>query len=159
MLKLNRKGQTAIETLFILAIIMTGIAMVLSSYLNENRDVSVVTYIRASASHACDYLNMGVQTSESPYSLLNNDLASLNGTNYQFRVMSIGLNETSTAMNISVSISTPFVLNTSMVSSLENSIKLFIVEDVSRNTNMGKNGTNLVYSGKIVRLNVSVVKG
>lgn len=157
MLKLSRRGQTAIETLFILAIIMTGVAMVLSSYMNENRDVSVVSYIRASASHACDYLNMGVQTSESPYSILNGDMASLNGINYQFRVISIGLNETSGGMNVSVSISTPFELNAS--SSLENSIKSFIVEDVSRNTNMGKNGTNLVYSGKTVIINVRVVKG
>lgn len=159
MLKLSRRGQTAIETLFILAIIMTGVAIVLSSYMDENRDVSVVSYIRASASHACDYLNMGVQTSESPYSILNGDMASLNGINYQFRVISIGLNETSGGMNVSVSISTPFELNASMVSSLENSIKSFIVEDVSRNTNMGKNGTNLSYSGKTVIINVRVVKG
>ena len=156
MLKLSRRGQTAIESLFILAIIITGIAMVLSNYMNENRDVSVVSYIRASASHACDYLNMGVQTNESPYSILN---SFLNETDYQFRVMSIGLNETSGGMNVSVIISTPFELNASMVSSLENSIKSFIVEDVSRNTNMGKNGTDLVYSGEIVRINVRVVKG
>ncbi|AIF68587.1 hypothetical protein PAP_00720 [Palaeococcus pacificus DY20341] len=156
MLRLSRRGQTALETLFIVAIIMAGIAFVVPSYLNENRNISVIAYVRTSASHACDYLNMGVEISESPYSLLNPALESLNGENYHFRVMNITQVDTNTTTRILVTINTPFQVDNTTIA---NGIKSFIIEDIAKNTNLAKNSTNLVYSGRIIEISVRVVKG
>jgi len=156
MLRLSRRGQTALETLFIVAIIMTGIAFVVPGYLNENRDISVIACVRSSASHACDYLNMGVQISESPYSLLNPVLESLNGENYHFRVMNISQTTINTTTRIMVTINTPFQVDNTTVA---NGIKSFIIEDIAKNTNLVKNGTDLVYSDRTIEISVRVVRG
>ncbi len=56
----RRKGQTAIEVLFITAVILTGgVLVVIPPYLHENTAVSIVSYVKSSASDACAYLNAG----------------------------------------------------------------------------------------------------
>ncbi|HIP75519.1 MAG TPA: hypothetical protein EYH13_05255, partial [Thermococcus paralvinellae] len=75
--------------MFIMGIIILGITLVVPSYFEENEAISIVTYVRASASRACDYLNMGVFTDDPRYSILNPALERLNGLDPKLKVLKL----------------------------------------------------------------------
>lgn len=151
MLKLSRRGQTAIESLFIIAIVMAGIAVVVPAYLNENRTSSVAAYVRASASHAADYINMGVTSNQSPYTLLNPLVANISGNPHlRFANMTVDDNGTTITVNLT------FVSTMNLPSSAPTLIRSFIVEDVALRTNAEKSGSKLLYSNREIVLNVVV---
>lgn len=154
MLRLSRRGQTAIETLFIVAIVMAGIALAVPTYLNENRTVSIAAYVRASASHAADYINMGVAYNESPYTILNPLLSNISG-NPHLGLVNMTVSDNGTVVNITLT----FVSSATLPSNAPDLVESFIVEDVARNTNAGKRGSNLIYSNREIVVNVRVVRG
>ena len=155
MLKLKgKKAQSAIEMLFIFILILMVVALLTPSYFEENKIISVVSYVRASASHACDYLNTGVFSDKYPYSTLNSVLMSLNGQNPRLRVVRLNLVQSDNELNISILISTPY--SSINNETLAESIETFIEEELITKMNFVKINGTLFYDDTIVRINVRV---
>lgn len=155
MLKLrDKKAQSAIEVVLIFTLILMVVALLTPTYFEENKIISVVSYVRASASHACDYLNTGVFSDRYPYSTLNNVLMSLDGQNPRLRVVKLNSAKSDNELNISILISTPY-------SSIDNetlaeSIETFIEEELITKMNLVRINGTLFYGDTIVRINVRV---
>ncbi|NJE08961.1 hypothetical protein E3E31_10590 [Thermococcus sp. M39] len=154
MLRSKNKAQTALEMMFIAGIILLGIALVVPSYFEENKVTSVVTYVRASASRACDYLNMGVFTDDPRYSVLNPALERLNGVNPNLRVLRLETSQLNNTITITVVLTTPYsaIDNETLASAIES----FIVHDLSTTTNLALSNGTLVYGDTIVNIAVRV---
>jgi len=154
MLRSKNKAQTALEMMFIAGIILIGIALVVPSYFEENKLTSVVTYIRTSASRACDYLNMGVFSNDPRYSVLNPALERLNGLNPNLRVLRLGTSQINNTIIITVVLTTPYsaIDNETLASAVES----FIVHDLSTTTNLALSNGTLVYGDTIVNIIVRV---
>lgn len=71
MLSSRRRAQTALETLFILGIILTGIFLIVPPYLDSSEETSIVVQVRNAASDACAYLNTGVKVEDWLHEPLN----------------------------------------------------------------------------------------
>ncbi|NJE30388.1 hypothetical protein E3E38_04890 [Thermococcus sp. 18S1] len=156
----HRKGQVAVEVLFITAIILTGILIIVPAYLDENREISTVTYVKTSASHACTYLNAGVivNTKDGIYDPLNSIITASDYTYTAFRVTSITTSKAGNTMTVKVTIS-----YSGMVAmepeQIETNILRFIVNDISRNTDAQKvTDQTLNINGETVIIEVNVVR-
>jgi len=68
---LSKRGQTSIEELFILIIILAGAMVVIPGYLDNDAKASVVVHVKDVTREGCDYLNLGVIINESKYAPLN----------------------------------------------------------------------------------------
>lgn len=150
----DKKAQSAIEVVLIFTLILMVVALLTPTYFEENNIISVVSYVRASASHACDYLNTGVFSDRYPYSTLNNVLMSLDGQNPRLRVVKLNSAKSDNELNISILISTPY-------SSIDNetlaeSIETFIEEELITKMNLVRINGTLFYGDTIVRINVRV---
>jgi len=152
----RRRGQTAIEVLFVLAIILVGGTIVISSYMGQNRAVSILTYVRTSASDACAYLNSGVITNESVYSPLN---PIINLTNYSFKsfqLAGVGMNESSDIIQITVRIS--YFGSSLEEDTVADAIRRYIEGDLVLRTNVVNESGKLYFGGREIKINVEVVR-
>ncbi|MBO8175119.1 MAG: hypothetical protein H0Z18_07670 [Thermococcus sp.] len=154
MLRSRNKAQTALEMMFIAGIILIGIALVVPSYFEENKLTSVVTYVRTSASRACDYLNMGVFSNDPRYSVLNPVLERLNGLNPNLRVLRLETSQINNTITITVVLTTPY--STIDNETLASAVESFIVHDLSTTTNLALSNGTLVYGDTVVNIIVRV---
>ncbi|NJD98960.1 hypothetical protein E3E26_04045 [Thermococcus sp. LS1] len=152
----RRRAQTAIETLFIVAIILTGILIIVPPYLNENRDTSLVVYVRNSASSACAYINTGVMINEAGYAPLNEIIKADNYTYHTFQLTSISMNELDSKIQVNIIIT--YSGSAVPEATLEANIKQYIVNDLASNTNVQLSGGKLYFGGEEVEINVDVVR-
>ncbi len=153
----HRKGQIAIEVLFITAIILTGIAIIVPPYLNENSATSVLVYVKSSASDACSYINSGVTVEREPYTLLNLVVKKSNYTSPDFNVLSVTENENGNKITVNVEIgySGKVDLNND---SIARALKEFIVNDLVTHTDVNLKGNTMYYNDKLLSINIHVVK-
>jgi len=152
----RRRAQTAIEALFIIAIILAGVLIIVPPYLNENRDISLVVYARNSASNACAYLNTGVVINEAGYAPLNVIIKADNYTYHTFQLTSISMNELDSKIQVNIIIT--YSGSAVPEATLEANIKQYIVNDLASNTNVRLSGGKLYFGGKEVEINVDVVR-
>jgi len=154
MLRSRNRAQTAPEMMFIAGIIIVGIMLVVPTYLEESRDISIVAYVRASASRACDYLNMGVLSNDSRYSVLNPVLERLNGLSPNLRVLKLETSQFNNTITITVVLTTPYsnIDNETLASAIEN----FILHDLNTTTNLVLSNGTLVYGDTVVNIVVRV---
>ncbi|WP_232462036.1 hypothetical protein [Thermococcus siculi] len=146
----------AIEVLFITAVILTGVLLVVTPYLNENTNTSLIAYVKSSASHACSYLNSGVTVNSQPYSLLNAIIVKSNYTSKNFMVSSITSSESDDTITINVQVRYSGRID------LDNDVmalafKAFLIRDLLDHTDARLEGTSLYYGDKKVVINVQVV--
>ncbi|CAD5243408.1 conserved protein of unknown function [Thermococcus camini] len=153
----RRRGQTSVEVLFIIGIILTGIVIITPSYLDENRSASLVTYVRNSATSACAYLNSGAITNDNQYRVLNRIITASNYTSKSFRVVSVKSSESGDTITINVRIEYSGKID------LKNGgiawrIKTFITRDLVAHSDAKLSGGTLYYGDKKVVIKVKVVR-
>jgi len=152
----HRRGQSAVEVLFILAIILVGSLIVMPSYLDQNRAASLVTYVRVATSEACSYLNTGVVSNETIYSPLN---AIINTTNYTYRgfqLVGIVMGEKNGTLQVNVTVTySGASLDSGEVS---NALKSYIENYLVERTNAVRRDGKLYLEGREVEINVGVVR-
>ncbi|WP_232461756.1 hypothetical protein [Thermococcus pacificus] len=138
------------------AIILTGIVILVPSYLDENRSSTLITYVKSSASSACSYLNSGVTADSQPYSILNPVIEKSNYTSRNFMVSSISSSESgdTITINIQVRYSGKVDLDNDNIAK---AIQDFLVRDLLDHTNARMEGKTIYYGGKKVLINVNVV--
>lgn len=152
----RRKGQVAIEVLFITAIILTGIVILVPSYLDENRSATLLAYVKSSTSSACSYLNSGVTVNNQPYSLLNAVIEKSNYTSRNFMVSSISSSESGDTITINIQIRYSGKIDLDN-DNIAKAIHDFLVRDLLDHTDAKMEGKTLYYDGKKVSINVNVV--
>lgn len=152
----RRKAQTAIEVLFIVAIILAGILIIVPPYLNENRNTSLVAYVRNSASSACAYLNTGVVINEADYAPLNTIIKASNYTYYSFQLASVNMDELDNKIQVNIVIT--YSGSAIPETTLEDNIKQYIAKDLASKTNVQMMDGKLYFGGKEIEINVDVVR-
>jgi len=60
------KGQTAVEVLLIMAVLLTGLALIVAPYQESNSKVTALAAVRSVSSDIATYLNLGVIKENSP---------------------------------------------------------------------------------------------
>lgn len=154
MLKSRNRAQTALEMMLIAGIILVSIALVVPSYFEENTLTSVVAYVRASASRACDYLNLGVFSNDPRYSPLNPILETLNGLNPNLRVLKLETSQTNNTITVVVVLTTPY--STIDNETLASAVRSFIMHDLNMTTNLTLSNGTLFYGDTAVNIVVRV---
>jgi hypothetical protein len=146
----------AIEVLFITAVILTGVLILVPSYLSENTGTSLMAYIKSSASNACSYLNSGVVVNSQPYSLLNPIIVKSNYTSKNFIVSSVTSSESddTITINVQVKYSGRIDLDNDLMAL---AFKAFLIRDLLDHTDARVEGGSLHYGSKRVVINVQVV--
>ncbi|ASJ15421.1 hypothetical protein [Thermococcus radiotolerans] len=152
----RRRAQSAIEVLFILAIILAGVLVVTPSYLNENTAMSAVSYVRTSASDACAYLNTGVVSNESIYSPLN---AIITASNYTYRAFQLaGVRSADVNGKMQINITITYAGAGLPEATIEANIKQYIEDDLVSKTNVVRENGKLYLRGREIEINVDVVR-
>ena len=60
------KGQTAVEVLLIMAVLLTGLALIVAPYQESNSKVTALAAVKSVSSDIATYLNLGVIKENSP---------------------------------------------------------------------------------------------
>lgn len=144
------KGQTALEMLLLLGVILTGLVVVISSSLPTQEGVTLSFEVRNAASDACTYLQMAVVVNDSIYAPLNNIIKSFNYTPIQCRLSSYSTDLSDDSVNIFVVFAYEGPNNNSVQLALER--YLFLKLSTYRGFSV-VNGS-LYYGGKPVELEV-----
>jgi len=103
----RRRGQTAVELLFILAIILTGVVYILPSAVHTNRSVAATDAFRTAGSDVCAYLNTGVVVNDSIHAPLNKLVVLWNYTPIGCRLVGLSVVPVNGTLNVSIVYSYP----------------------------------------------------
>lgn len=153
----------AIESLFVLAIVLTGVAVILEPYLTSSENVSADVYVKNAASDACAYLNMGVLVNDELHEPLNEILQSANYSPGTFMLSGISSAGEKT-MTITVVISHRGSLkfwyaNGKSKEDIENAFKEYILRYITTsNSRVSREGDELVFGSTRVKVNVVVLE-
>ncbi|MCD6373069.1 MAG: hypothetical protein J7L37_05935 [Thermococcus sp.] len=156
MLRSRRRAQTALEVLFILAIILAGVVVITSSYTKSSTVTTMDVYVRDAASSACDYLNEGVVILDDLHEPLNGVFVY---TNYSYAFLSferLKTVEAGSEVSITVNISSVKVFPETERVFMESSIKEYILRYISSRPNVRRDGDYLYFGGKKFTIVVKV---
>ncbi|WP_206204820.1 hypothetical protein [Thermococcus sp. MV11] len=153
----RRRGQTAIEVLFIVGIILTGIALMTPGYIKESDTATVVAYVKNSAASACAYLNSGVTTDRYPQRILNAIITESNYTYKAFRVVGVTSSESKDTITVGIIIEYSGKIDLGD-DAIAGTIRAFIISDLAESGNARLVGDTLYYGGREVVIVVSVVR-
>ncbi|WP_460129081.1 hypothetical protein [Thermococcus prieurii] len=149
----QRRGQTAVELLFITAIILTGIVYIVPSVVHTNKTVSTTDAFRTVGSDVCTYLNTGVIVNDSTHAPLNNIVELWNYTPVGCRLVGLSVVPVNGTLNVSIVYSYPDpVTKSAFVGNVTDFLKLRL----SSIQGFRLVGDNLYYGGMKVNLTVVV---
>ena len=153
-----RKGQTAIEMLFIVGIILTGIVVIVPLYVHESGDSVMITVVRDAAAQAAVYIETGVVTNKPGYEKLNEIIQ--NYTEYrsvEFRFVGLGVtSESDRNITIAVKFIHGLSQNTSRDSRIARDIGEFFKEYLKDVKGFQLEEGHLYYRGRLIEFNVTV---
>ncbi|WP_457752213.1 hypothetical protein [Thermococcus sp.] len=159
MLKFRRRGQTAIEALFIMAIILTGVALIAPTYIRSSSITTMDVYVRDAASSACDYLNEGVNVSDTLHEPLNPIVKELNYSYGFFALDGVHTSTSGNDVNVTVVITSKLSLSSGQISVVESAIKEYMLRYISSRPNVSRDGEYLYFGGRRFSIQVTVRGG
>jgi len=145
-LRSRSRGQTAIEALFIAAIILVGIAYLVPTFSEANSSVTLTKALRDAGSGACSYLNTAVLVNDSLYRPLNELIALNNYTPLNCRFIGVSLNGSATVAFQYTGPEGPFTGN----------VSLYIKLRLARLPGFELIGERLYHNGREVNVTVVV---
>ncbi len=161
----RRRAQTSIEVLFILAIILTGVVVVVKPYLTSSGSMVTDVYVKNAAEDACGYLNNGVLVNDNLHEPLNGILSASNYSYRGFKFRGLTTTQNGSIVNVSVYItyqgSERFWKNSGIPNPdtyLGNQIKEFMLRYISARPNVSRDGDTLSFGGKKILIRV-IVRG
>ena len=152
----RRRAQTAVEAMFIIAVILTGVALIVPSYLRSSTVSTMDVYVRDAASSACDYLNEGVFVIDSMHQPLNVVLTYTNGSYAFFSFKGINVVENGGEVGVTVYIGTGVSFTPTQLSVVEDKIKEYILRYISSRPNVRREGDYLYMGEKRFTITVNV---
>ena len=156
MLSSRRKAQTSLEALFIIAIILTAVAIVVPVYTKSSSLSTMDVYLRNSASSACDYLNEGVMVNDSLHEPLNKVLAYTNYSYAFFSFEGIRVVEHGSDVDVTVNVFSKLSLSDAQRTFIESQIKEYMLRYITARSNIRREGDYLYFGGKTFSITVNV---
>jgi len=158
-LKSIRRGQTSLEYLFVLAMILLSVSAIVASYARTSSSMGLTAMVRESGNLACSYINTDVvRNSSQPYSYLNDAITYLN---YRTPLLNVGsINVTiGSSVYINMTVIAGTLLNSTAREKLGGYISSFVASYLIANKALSGSVSNLTYKGKPVKLEVRVIEG
>lgn len=154
----TRKGQTAVEMLFILGVILAGIVVVVPVYTHQSSDSVMLTTVRDAASQAAAYINMGVLSNDSAYIPLNEVINNYTGySNAGFRFVGLRvLEENSTSIVVAVKFAHDLSLNPTQNGKIAVAIGEFIKGYLRGVSGFSQRGGQIYADNRLLKFNVTV---
>jgi len=152
-----KRAQTALEVLFIAAVIVGGAAVLVVPYLNQNTDAMVVAQVRSVADDACAYLNTGVVILDGKHAPLNPLISSANYSSIGCMTRGVGVTS-SNETDITIKVELEYTLSAIQNSTIADATKSFIVNELKSRSGFHSVGGSLVYGKKNVRIVVQAVR-
>ncbi len=154
----TRKGQTAVEMLFILGVVLAGIVVVVPVYTQQSSDSVVLSAVRDAASQATAYINMGVLSNDSAYAPLNEVINNYTGySNAGFRFLGVGvLSENSTAIVLSVKFEHSLPSNSTQDGKMALAVGNFIKGYLGGISGFNLRNGHLYADNRLLKFNVTV---
>lgn len=153
-----RRGQTAIEMLFILGIILTGIVVIVPLYTQESGESLLVAAVRDAASQAAVYIEAGVISDTPGYEDLNDIIQGY--TEYRsvgFRLVGVSLvSESSERVTIAVKFTHNFSPEPSRDSGIARKIGEFLKNHLKDVNGFYLKDGHLYYGGRLVEFKIAV---
>jgi competence protein ComGC len=148
----KRRGQTAIELLFITAIILVGVVYILPSVAYSNEAVSLSDAFRTAGSDVCSYLNTAVIVNDSLHSPLNDLVDLWNYTPVGCRLVSLSV-ETGSSISATLVFEYP---SGKFSDAFAGNVTLYLKLRLSNVSGFRLVGENLYYGEKPVNVTVVV---
>lgn len=165
MSRCRRRAQTSLEVLFILAVILTGVVVIVKPYMDSGGDIITDIHVKDAAEDACAYLNNGVLVNDSLHEPLNPIVVLSNYSSRGFRLRGLTTTRNGNVINVSVYItyrgSEKFWEDAGLSNPhayLEDQIREFMLRYISARPNVSRNGDLLLFGGKRISIKV-VVRG
>ncbi|NJF25539.1 hypothetical protein [Thermococcus sp. Bubb.Bath] len=152
-----KRAQTALEVLFIAAVIVAGAALIVPPYLDQNTDAMVVAQVRSVADDACAYLNTGVVIQDSKHAALNPLITNANYSSIGCMVRGVGITS-SNDTSVTVKVELEYIRSTVQNSTVANATKSFIINELKSRSEFHSVGSSLVYGKKSVSIIVQAVR-
>jgi hypothetical protein len=154
-----RRGQTAVEMLFILAIVLTGVVVIMPTYTQQSSDATLVYAVKSAASEASNYISLGVTVSEWKYYPLNSIIN--NYTRHEtlnFKLIGVGIeSETDDEIILVIKFEHDLPLSNQDNKRIINKIVRFMKRSLAEERGFYLDESNkLHYAGKLVTFNVTV---
>ncbi|KUH34049.1 hypothetical protein APY94_03495 [Thermococcus celericrescens] len=154
----SRKGQTSVEMLFIVGIILAGVVVIIPLYTQESGDSVMLAAVRDAAAQAAVYIETGVISDKPEYEALNDIIK--NYTEYGsvgFRFAGLGVtSESDEKVTITVKFTHDLSSNSSRDSKIAKGIGRFFREYLKDVRGFRLDGGHLYYAGRLVEFNVTV---
>jgi len=152
------RGQTAIEVLFILGIIFTGIVVIVPIYTQESEDSVMVAAVRDAASQAAVYIEAGVVSDTPEYKNLNEIIEHYTG--YQsvgFRLIGVKVvSESDEKVIIAVKFAHELSPDSTRDSGMARKIGEFFKDYLKDVNGFHLEGGHLYHRGKLVEFEIDV---
>jgi uncharacterized protein (UPF0333 family) len=152
-----KRAQTALEVLFIAAVIVAGAALIVSPYLDQNTDAMVVAQVRSAADDACAYLNAGVVIQDSKHAPLNPLITNANYSSIGCMMRGIGVTS-SNETDITIKVELEYTRGAIQNSTVANAVSSFITTELESRSGFHSVGGSLMYGTKSVRIVVQAVR-
>ncbi len=154
----TRKGQTAVEMLFILGVILAGIVLVVPVYIHQNSNSVMLTAVRDAASQAVAYINMGVLSNDSSYAPLREVINNYTGySNAGFRFVGLRiLEENSTSIVVAVKFAHDLPPNSTRDGKIAVAIGDFIKGYLEGVSGFSQRGGQVYSNNRLLEFNVTV---
>jgi len=153
-----RRGQTAFEMLFIIGIFFVGLLLVVSPYITQSRDTSLITAVRDASSLATSYINAGVISNDSVFTPLNDIIK--NYTQYEnvdFRFIGLKTEvENSTEVIILVKFEHDLPENQSQDAIMASSLGKFLKGYLGRIRGFRWRNGHVYYGDRLITFNITV---
>jgi len=154
----TRKGQTAVEMLFIVGIILAGVVVIIPLYTQESGDSVMLAAVRDAAAQAAAYIETGVVSDKQEYGKLNEiiqDYTEYGSVGFRFAGLGV-TSESDEKVTITVKFIHDLSPNPSRDSKIAKNVGEFFKEYLKDVRGFRLENNHLYYAGKLVEFNVTV---
>ncbi|NJE05778.1 hypothetical protein E3E36_06395 [Thermococcus sp. M36] len=153
----NLRGQTSVEMLFILSIILLGVLLLIPTHLQGSYDSAVLVSVRGAASDAEAYLRVGVMVLDDPIYVPLNEVIQNYSDSARIRFIGAAIrNETGQSMAVLVDFEHDTSISPADEYRIAGALGEFIKNRLAAQPGFSIKSGNLYYEGRRVILNVSV---
>ena len=146
------RGQTAIEMLLILGIMLAGLAVVIASVPSSSSDTTLVYAMRNVGADVCSYLQTGVVVNDTLHAPLNDLIARSNYSSVPCRFLGVSFVKSTSGYNVTLTFDYSGPLGTAFASD----VGQFVVLKASQYDGFGLSNGTLLFHGSPVRVEVVV---
>ena len=149
----SSRGQTAIEMLFILGIMLTGLVVVISSVPSTSQNTILVYAMRNAASDVCSYLSTGVLVNDTIHDPLNDLIVRANYSPIKCSFLGLKVEKSEIGYKVVLKFSYSGPLGKTFTSDVER----FVTLKASKYSGFSVSNGTLLFDGSPVQIEVVII--